>query len=66
MAKRELYYRNYKTGEIGRRVDVTGRSERQVETCLRGMLINKHDDWLVHDTADDVRCAALSPTDGTQ
>lgn len=57
--KRELYFKNYKTGEIGQRVPVTGYSERQVERCLRGMLINKHDDWLVIDTADD----ALPPSD---
>lgn len=51
--KRELYFQHMDTGEIGKRVDVTGRSEREVERCLRGMLINMHGDWVVRDTADD-------------
>jgi len=50
--KRELYFQHMDTGEIGHRVDVTGQSERQVEKCLRGMLINMHGDWVVMDTAD--------------
>ena len=58
MSKRELYFKNYKTGEVGQRANVTGLSERQVEKCLRGMLINKHDDWLVFDTADEVAIAS--------
>ena len=53
MSKRELYFKNYKTGEVSGRVDVTRRSEREIERVMRGMLINKHDDWLVHDTNDD-------------
>lgn len=52
--KRYLEFVNFKTGEVGQRVDVTGQSERQVGRCLRGMLINKHDDWFVRDTADKV------------
>lgn len=51
--KRELYFKNYKTGEVSGRFDVTGKSERQIEQCIRGMLINKHDDWIVFDTADE-------------
>lgn len=40
------------TGEIARRVEVTGNSERQVERTMRGMLINLGDRWFVRDTAD--------------
>jgi hypothetical protein len=50
MSERELYFQNTKTGEISGRVDVSGRSQREVDRCIRGMLINKHDDWLVRDT----------------
>jgi len=53
MSKRELYFKNYKTGEVSGHVNVTGRSEREVERCMLGMMRNKHDDWLVMDTADD-------------
>ena len=62
MSKRELYFKNYKTGEISGRVDVSRLSESQIERCMCGMLINKHDDWLVLDTADD----ALAPADETK
>ncbi len=54
MTKRELYFKNYKTGEVSGRFDVSGKSERKIERCMSGMLINKHDDWLVMDSADDV------------
>lgn len=53
MMKRELYYRHLKTGEVACRIDVTGKSERTIERFMRGMLINKSDDWVVCDTADD-------------
>lgn len=53
VAQRELYFKNYKTGEIAGRVDVSGKSERDVYRCYRGMLINRHDDWLVLDTTQD-------------
>jgi hypothetical protein len=43
---------NLDTGEVARRVEVTGRSERHVERMLRGMLINLGDRWFVRDTAD--------------
>ena len=49
---RYLQFRNWKTGATGRRVDVTGQSERQVARCLRGMLINIGDDWLVDDVEE--------------
>lgn len=50
--KRYLEFVNLDTGEIARRVDVTGFSERSVEQCLRGMLINIGERWFVRDTAD--------------
>lgn len=50
--KRYLEAVHLRTGEVGTRCDVTGHSERQVERCLRGMLINMHEDWYVRDTAD--------------
>lgn len=53
MTNRALYFKNYKTGEISGNVDVSGKSEREIERCMMGMLRNKHDDWLVMDTADD-------------
>lgn len=53
MGKRELFYRNMETGEEAGRFDVTGHSERSIERIMRGMLINKGDDWVVCDTEDD-------------
>lgn len=53
MSNRELYFQNMKTGEISGRVDVSSRSQREIDKCIRGMLINKHDDWLVRDTRFD-------------
>jgi hypothetical protein len=50
--KRYLEFVNFKTGEIGHRIDVTDRPERFVEKCLHGMLINIGPDWFVRDTAD--------------
>lgn len=49
---RHLEYVHLQTREVAQRVDVTGRSEREVERCLRGMLINISDDYFVRDTAD--------------
>lgn len=51
--KRELFFRNWKTGEVDGHVDVTGKPERTVERIEMGMLINKHDDWSVIDSAHD-------------
>lgn len=42
--KRELVIKNLKTGEIVRRFDVTGKSERQIEKIERGALINMDTD----------------------
>lgn len=51
--QRFLEFVNHDTGEVARRVDVTGRSDREVERCMRGMLINIGDRWFVRDTADN-------------
>lgn len=59
-AKRYLQFKHLRTGEIASSIDVTGRSEREIERTIRGMLINIGDDWRVHDTAWD-----LEPTPST-
>ncbi len=50
--KRYLEFVNYRTGEVSKRVDVTGKSEHEIERCERGMLINIGDSWFVRDTGD--------------
>ena len=54
-AKRFLQFVNTKTGEVARSIDVTGKSERAIERCMSGMLINIGQDWRVHDTEWDQR-----------
>lgn len=61
MTERYLEFYNPKTGETSNRIDVTGKSERQIERCLRGMLINIHDDWLVRDSAWDAEGTEAAP-----
>lgn len=51
-AKRYLEFVHWATGEVSTRVDVTGQSERQIEKCMRGMLINIGEGWGVRDTGD--------------
>lgn len=52
MSERKLQYRRLDTGEIvGGEADVTGRSERNVEKIMLGMMRNMHEDLYVHDTA---------------
>ena len=46
---RYLQFRSLKTGEVDRRIDATGKSDRQVERIERGMLVNIHPDWCVDD-----------------
>lgn len=53
MNERFLEFVHKHSGEVSSRVDVTGQSDRQVEKCMRGMLINIGDDWFVRDTLDD-------------
>lgn len=55
-AKTYLQVRNFATGEIATKVDVTGKSERAIERIERGMLMNMNtDEWCVeldHPDAD--------------
>lgn len=49
--KREILVKHIKTGEIVKRVDVTGQSEIRIEKCMLGMLINMNqDDYRIEDT----------------
>jgi len=49
--KREILVKHIKTGEVVKRVDVTGQSENQIERCMRGMLINMNqEDYRIEDT----------------
>ncbi len=49
--KREILVKRIKTGEIVSRVDVTGQSERNIDRCMMGMLINMNqDDYRIEDT----------------
>ena len=48
---REILIKNIKTGEIVKRVDVTGKSEINIEHCMMGMLINMNqEDYRIEDT----------------
>jgi hypothetical protein len=60
--RRYMEFVNMKTGEVSNRVDVTGQSDRQVERCLRGMLINIGDDWFVRDTANNPSPSSVLPS----
>jgi len=49
--KREILVKHIKTGEVVKRVDVSGESENQIERCMRGMLINMNqEDYRIEDT----------------
>ena len=49
--KREILVKHIKTGEIVKRIDVTGQSERNIELYMRGMLINMNqEDYRIEDT----------------
>ncbi len=49
--KREILVKRIKTGEVVKRVDVTGQGERQIEQCMMGMLINMNqEDYRIEDT----------------
>ncbi|CAB4157041.1 hypothetical protein UFOVP747_30 [uncultured Caudovirales phage] len=52
-AARHLEVVEISTREVVKRVDVTGRSERQVNTCLAGLLRNMSERFYVRDTADE-------------
>lgn len=51
---RYLQFRNWRTNEAAKPIDVTGKSEREIERIERGMLINcdvEHG-WFVDDTEE--------------
>ena len=49
--KREILVKHIKTGEVVKRIDVTGQSESHIERCMRGMLINMNqEDYRIEDT----------------
>jgi hypothetical protein len=49
---RHLEVVEIETREVVKRLDVTGRTERDVERCLSGLLRNMSDRFYVRDTAD--------------
>ena len=53
---RELIVKNWKTGEVATRIDVTGKSERHVERVEMGLMMKCDLDagWNVYDSAVDV------------
>lgn len=48
--KQVLKVRNLKTNEIVREVEVTGKSQNQIERVMSGMLRNMSDDYYVDDS----------------
>jgi len=48
--KKELLIRKLSTKEIIRRIDVTGKSDRQIEKVTIGLLHNMSDDYFVDDS----------------
>lgn len=49
--KREILVKHIKTGEVVKRIDVTGKSESHIERCMMGMLINMNqEDYRIEDT----------------
>ncbi len=59
--RRYLQFKNWRTGELGDRVDVTGESDHNREKCLRGMLRNIGEDWLVTDIEEPHEPAESPP-----
>lgn len=51
--KRELRVVHVETGEVIRRIDVTGKTDGHVEKAYMGLLRTCHDDFCVEDSADD-------------
>ena len=48
---REILVKRMQSGEIVKRVDVTGQSEINIERCMMGMLINMNqEDFRIEDT----------------
>ncbi len=49
--KREILVLRIFTGEVVKRVDVTGQSENRIERCMLGMLLNMNqEDYRIEDT----------------
>ena len=49
--KREILVKRMNTGEVVKRIDITGQSEINIERCMRGMLINMNqEDYRIEDT----------------
>ncbi len=49
--KREILVKHIKTGEVVKRIDVTGQSEKGIELCMMGMLRNMNqEDYRIEDT----------------
>jgi hypothetical protein len=58
MKRRYLQFVNSETGERAinpGKIDVTGKSERQIEKLERGMLMRCGDGWYVDDFEEDAR-----------
>jgi hypothetical protein len=58
MKRRYLQFVNSETGERAEnpgKVDVTGKSERQIEKIEHGMLMRCGDDWYVDDFEEEKR-----------
>jgi len=52
--RRYLQFKNWRTGEVSNKIEVTGKTERQIERIERGMLINcdVEGGWFVHDVVE--------------
>ncbi|AXQ69450.1 hypothetical protein HOU02_gp275 [Caulobacter phage CcrBL9] len=52
--KRYLYFKNWRTKEVADNpIDVTNRSDREIEKIKAGMAINIGGDWYIGDTLYD-------------
>lgn len=58
MTRRVLRVVRKSDGDVVHRVDVEGKSDREVEKVMRGMLRNMSEDYRVEDSADDDRIQA--------
>ena len=53
MMRKYLQIRNYHTGEVASKMDVTGKSDRQIERIERGALINMDtDNWCIEEVEE--------------
>lgn len=57
--KRYLYFKNWRTKEVADNpIDVTGRSDHEIERIKAGMAINIGGDWYIGDTDYDRESAS--------